>query len=218
MEWFELSNRSELFPKVLSTAFSTQSGVQSDTQVIGWFDTNDSITYSNLNFGSSGTTKSIRLSYSKANSKGKAEIRVGGPGGTKIATFIPQNTGGWDNYVEVDIPIGLVEVGTHDLTFVAKDANGVMNMKYFELSDKMVFNIATDYKVNDNKDSAQDVQCTYDVVKAAYTEQVYNVYYSNSGSSVDAKFFAQLGVSNEGDANDAVSDLCGSAQAAMDEM
>jgi len=125
--------------------------------MIGWFDTNDSITYSNLNFGSPGTTKSIRLSYSKATSKGKAEIRVGGPGGTKIATFIPQNTGGWDNYVEVDIPIGLVEVGTHDLTFVAKDANGVMNMKYFELSDKMVFNIATDYKVNDNKDSAQDV-------------------------------------------------------------
>jgi hypothetical protein len=218
MAWFELADRSELFPHIPSTAFSKQNGVRvSDSQVIGYFDNNDYITYSNINFGPSTTTKSMRLSYSKGNTRGgKVEIRLGGSEGTLIAIHSPQYTGGWDDFVVVDIPFEKVVDGIHDVTFVGKDANGVMNLEWFKLSEKLLFKITTDYRVDDQ--NGEDVQCTYSTVKDAYTEQVYNIYHSDSLSSVEEEFFAHFGVSDIIAAKDVVYTLCGAAQAAMEEI
>ncbi len=47
---------------------------------------------------------------------------------------------------------------------------------------------------------------------------MYGVYYEGSSAGVESTFFSELGVANESDARDAVYDLCGSAQAAMDQM
>ena len=102
------------------------------------------------------------------------------------------------------------------MVFVAKDSGGVMNWKSFELSDKLFFRLLTDYKIDDQ--NGKDIQCTYDAVRDAYTEQVFNRYYNDTSSSLETMFFDQLGASNEANAKQIVYDLCGSAQDAMDQM
>ncbi len=217
--WFEPAKRSEeLYPYVLATAFSDQKGLKSTYDQLTHFDQDDYVTYTSINFGSAAAaSRSIRMSYAKGNtSQGKIEIKLGGPAGQVIATYTPQNTGGWDTFITVDIPIDMVE-GVNDLTFVGKDHSGVWNFEWFQPTSQLLFKLETDYKVNDV--DGVDIQCTYTTVKNAYIEQVYNKYYSNSGTSEENKFFAHLGVSNESEANNYVkNNLCGTAQAAMEEM
>ena len=47
--------------------------------------------------------------------------------------------------------------GVHDLTFVGRDANGVFDMKSFELSETLFFQVTSDYKVDDNENQKKDV-------------------------------------------------------------
>ena len=154
---------------------------------------------------------------SKGNtSRGKLELRLDSPDGTLIGTFAPQNTGGWGDYTSVDIPLDLVD-GIHDLVFVGTSANGLMDWKSFELSEKLLFRLSTDYKVNDQ--NGKDVQCTYDTVKASYIDQVFNRYYNGtSSSSAEEMFYNQFGATSEATAMQIVYELCGSAQDAMDQM
>ena len=84
----------------------------------------------------------------------------------------------------------------------------MLNLKSFELMDQVVFSVSTDYKVDDQ--NGKDVQCTYIVLKDAFTEQVYNKM--STSKSADEEFFASLGTSNEGAARAAVYQLCGQAQ------
>ena len=91
-----------------------------------------------------------------------------------------------------------------------------MNLEWFELAEKLFFKIDADYKVNDV--NGRDVQCTYDVVKGAYIDQVFNKYYNFSSSSPEDRFYADLGVNDEASAQQAVYDLCNSAQDALHEM
>jgi len=180
------------------------------------FDNGDFVTYSNINFGPSGTTKSMNLEYSKhGNRNDKLEIRLDSPTGTVIGTFSPQDTGSWEDYENVDIPLDLVD-GVHDLVFVATGGHWIMTWKSFKLSEKIFFQISTDYKIDDQ--NGKDVQCTYNVVKDAYTEQVFNRYFVNTGSTAEAKFYAHIGANNEADAEQIVYDLCGSAQSAIDKI
>ena len=98
------------------------------------FDSDDFITYGSINFGQSGTTKSIRLYYAKGNREGaKLEARLGGREGEIIGEYIPLRTQGWNSYKTTYFNIKDVE-GIHDLTFVGKNGNGVMHLKWFELS------------------------------------------------------------------------------------
>merc|ERR1712183_254049 len=95
-------------------------------------DNGNFITYSSLNFGSYGATSSIKVTYSKGNHGGRMEIRLNGPDGDIIGEFSPSHTGGWHVFEDETIAIDHVE-GVHDLTLVAKDVNGVFDMKSFEL-------------------------------------------------------------------------------------
>ena len=108
--------------------------------------------------------------------------------------------------------------GVHDLTFVGKDSHDILDWKSFELSDKLFFSLAVEYKVDDDSNNAKDVQCTYEVVKKAYKEQVFDRYYYLGTSSADAQFYADFGVSNEAEARQAVYDMCGAAQASIEQM
>jgi hypothetical protein len=156
-------------------------------------DKEDHITYSGLNFGSYGDTSSIKITYSKHSNGGRIEIRLDGPDGDVIGEFYPSRTGGWDVFEEEMVAIDHVD-GVHDLTFVGKDANWIMEMKSFELSETFFFQVNTDYKV-DNEDEGskkKDVQCTYDVVLQAFTEQVFNKYYTNSGFTAEDKLYDEL--------------------------
>merc|ERR1712079_12669 len=87
---------------------------------------------SSLNFGSSGTTSSIRVTYSKHSNGGRIEMRLDGPDGDIIGEFSPSNTGSWDVYEDEMVAIDHID-GVHDLTFVGKDVNWIMKMKSFEL-------------------------------------------------------------------------------------
>jgi hypothetical protein len=140
LAWFELSDfsdREDVFSRIPASAFSNQSGTRFGGNTVGWFDAGDYLRYSNINFGPAGTTKNIKLRYAKANTGGKVQIRLGDPNtGTLIARFTPERTGGWGNWVEVDVPINddVSFSGIQDLTFVATNKSGVMNMEWFELA------------------------------------------------------------------------------------
>jgi len=113
--------------------------VQSGTKLvgngayIGYFDNNDYLTYNSLNFGPSGTTKSVQIRYSKGDNGGKLELRIGGPTGTLIGEYSPAKTGNWYAFTTVYIEIDDV-IGIQDLTLVGKGTSGVMNIDWFELS------------------------------------------------------------------------------------
>ena len=135
--WFELTDFSERSratnARILATEYSAQSGCRFETHGnLGYFDNNDYVTYTNVNFGSAGTTNNIKLRYAKSNNGGMMEIRSGGPTGTLLATFNPTNTRGWQIYVTADIPISAN--GIRDITFVGKNVVGVLNFKWFELT------------------------------------------------------------------------------------
>ena len=131
----EPSRASELFPKVQAINYDVQSGTQlvGGDAYIGHFDNNDYLTYNSLNFGPSGTTKSVELRYAKRNNGSKLELRIGGPTGTLIGEYSPAKTGGWNTFTTVYIEIDDV-IGIQDLTLVGKGGSGVMNIDWFELS------------------------------------------------------------------------------------
>ncbi len=92
------------------------------------------LTYNSLNFGPSGTTKSVKIRYAKDTIDGQLELRIGGPTGALIGEYSPSNTGDWFNFTTVYIEIDDV-IGFQNLTLVGKGGSGVMNIDWFKLSD-----------------------------------------------------------------------------------
>ena len=87
----------ELFAEVDGNEYAEQNGrvvVVGDGK-IGCFDNGDYVTYSTLKFGTSGTAKSIALSYFKGINGGNLQIGLGDENGEIIGTFDPSRTGGW---------------------------------------------------------------------------------------------------------------------------
>ena len=122
-----------LFPHRQAADYDEHQGTKTSGNTVEYFDNNDCLTYNSLNFGPSGTTKSIQNSYAKGNSGSWMELRIDGPDGCVIGEFVPSNTGGWSNYVTTYINIDDVD-GIHGLTLVGKGTSGVMNIQYFNLS------------------------------------------------------------------------------------
>jgi len=134
LESFQLDARNELHPLVTATAYSSHAGMMvSNLEYISHMDDGDFITYDSLNFGAIGDTNSIKVSYAKGNDNGSVELRLDGPEGDLIGSFLPQRTAGWADFVTVDVPVDPV-VGTHDLTIVTKEIRGVINLESLELS------------------------------------------------------------------------------------
>jgi len=140
-----------------------------------------------------------------------------GPDGDIIGEFSPSRTGSWDVFEDKWVAIDQID-GVHDLTFVGKDANWIWKMKSFDLSEDLFFEVSTDYKVDDQESGKRDVQCTYDVVLHAFTTQVYDRYYFDSGSTAEDKFYDELGVNSPEAAAVAVNNLCVSAQEAIEQV
>jgi len=121
----------EIFTEIQADHYFDQKGICGD-DVVACFGTDDYVSYSSINFGPSGTTKTVKVLFAKGNGGGRVELRLGGNTGTVLGEFKPWNTGGWDNYVEGVFTITDVE-GVHDVTFVAKDSGGALNLKTFQL-------------------------------------------------------------------------------------
>ena len=78
------------------------------------------------------------------------------------------------------------------------------------------FQIEANYNVDD--DNGNDVQCSYEVAKAAFEEEVFNqtiLKDDECTNTVEEEFFAQLGVTTLKEAEAAVYAICGSAQEKM---
>ena len=75
------------------------------------------------------------------------------------------------------------------------------------------FHINTNYNVDDN--NGNDVQCTYEVVKDAFEEEVFSqplLLKDDCTNTVEEEFFAHLGVETLQEAEAAIYAVCGSAQ------
>merc|ERR1719384_582478 len=122
-----------IYPRRNAVEYENASGIWvKNGNLIASFDNNDFVTYKNLNFGPSGTTKSVRMSYSKGNQGGKIELRLGDLTGPIIGEFSTSFTGGWNSFKTVDIIIDDVE-GINDLTIVGRDSWGVLDIEWFQL-------------------------------------------------------------------------------------
>jgi hypothetical protein len=82
-------------------------------------------------------------------------------------------------------------------------------------SEDVSFEITTDYAVNES-----DIQCTFEVVKAAFIDQVYARYTSYGGSvkTSDTLFWELFNVKDDESAKTAVASLCKEAQANLEEI
>lgn len=123
--------------RIGATEWTDQFGTRNENNslgtTVGFFDSEDYLTYSDINFGSLGFYQSMCFSYAKGNHNGKMEIRIGDTEGTLIGELFPWNTGGWGNFITTCVNIEDVE-GAHNLTFVGKDSSGVLNLEWFELT------------------------------------------------------------------------------------
>lgn len=110
-------------------------GFSEGSTTISGFDSGDYLTYGSVTFGSSGTTTGIRINYSKGTHGGSVELRLGkGTTGTLIGEFYPATTRSWGKYLTAYFDIGDLS-GTHDITFVGKGINGILNLAWFELAN-----------------------------------------------------------------------------------
>jgi hypothetical protein len=106
---FELSpltERADPLPTIAASEFGDSKNMRlnlADMSMITHFGYNgDYVTYDKINFGAEGTTKGMKLTYSKHNNGGKLVVRVGGPDGTVLAAFNPAHTSGWSSANSVD--------------------------------------------------------------------------------------------------------------------
>jgi len=141
MAWFELSNMNDHYSAeklFIGTDFFVQFGTSTTTtnaNARASFDNGDYLVYASANFGTAGSTKGIRINYSKGGNGGMVEVRLGlGTTGRIIGEFRPAKTGSWSNYMTAYFDIEEDVEGIHDITFVSKSSS-VLNLAWFELSD-----------------------------------------------------------------------------------
>lgn len=133
--------------RIGATEWTDQSGTRNENNwgsTVGFFDTGDFLTYSNINFETLGYYQSMCFSYAKGNNSGKMEIRLGDSNGTLIGEIFPWYTGGWGNFITTCVDIEKVE-GVHNLTFVGKDSSGILNLEWFELTTEGEGDLQWDY-------------------------------------------------------------------------
>ena len=146
----------ELFPSRLGTEYDDNYGVvqmPGGTPYVNFYE-DDYVTYNGLNFGTSGTTKSIIITYINGcfnctendDSGYFMELWVDGPGGpVEIGEFVPTDRDGL--YVPATTNINIDDVdGIHDLTFAGRGGNVGMSIYEFRLSP--YYSSENDYQIS----------------------------------------------------------------------
>ncbi|HET9959301.1 MAG TPA: carbohydrate-binding protein, partial [Polyangiaceae bacterium] len=133
---FELSSLPVL-PK--GTVGSTVSAVPPDLQQgttieapghVANFDANDYFCYDDIDLTG---VNSISVNVASSNGGGAVSVRVGSPTGTQIGSFTMPNTGGWTNWVDMNVGISS-SPGMKTLCFFGVSGNGIGNLRTFTLS------------------------------------------------------------------------------------
>ena len=208
----------ELYAEVEADEYSVQKGtyMTGGGKHVGYFGTDDFVTYESLNFGPSGTTKSMTFEYASYG-HGSMEVRIGDENGILIGEFKPTRTGSWETYVTEYMNIKDV-TGVHNVTFVGKGSSGILNLRSFALTENIHLSLSTDYRVDDN-DKGRDRQCTYKGLLDAYRDQVFSLLNDDelSTTSVEDEFFAYLSVDSAPGAEVAVNEICKTTQEKVDQ-
>lgn len=125
-------------PPVQAEAYAEMSGIllENGDTTVGWYDDGDWLLYERVNFGEGAA--SVIIHTAKANTGGTVEFRLDSIDGPLIATFVPENTGGWTLFSEQELNMVTVS-GVHDLYLVARGAVGVCNIDWFRFSADPVY-------------------------------------------------------------------------------
>ena len=92
----------------------------------------DWVAYNNVDFGSGTGTSSMNLRIASQESNGSIELRLGSPTGTLIGTANVAGTGGWQNWITLNVPLtGAAGVQNLYLVFKKPDTNPVANVDQF---------------------------------------------------------------------------------------
>jgi len=138
LQSFEIS-ASPLVPKYtvgglnVIPAVTPDRSVGTTTDANGWianFDVNDYVCYDEVELAG---VKSIVANVASATAGGVFSARLGSQTGTRIATFVVPNTGGWTTFTNVTANIS-PSSGFTTLCFVGESGTGIGNLKNFTLS------------------------------------------------------------------------------------
>lgn len=134
MAWLELNGTNNALTQFQAENYDSMSGIGLETTAdtgggknVGFVKnlTGDSyVAFNNVDFGAGVTGLSARVAAAIAN--GTIEFRLGSPGGTLIATVPVGNTGGWQSWQTVNVPVSGV-TGVQKVFAVFKNAEANLN-------------------------------------------------------------------------------------------
>ncbi|GAA0970682.1 carbohydrate-binding protein [Actinocorallia libanotica] len=125
---------------VQAEGYSDQDGIKVDTaediggtEYVGWIADGDRVSYDEVDFGPAGPKKLIARIASDGGG-GRIEVRVDSPDGTPAATAAVPDTGGWQDWEDVIVPLPEA-AGRHTvhLKFVSPGKKEFLNINWFIL-------------------------------------------------------------------------------------
>ena len=119
------------FERIEAESFDDQVGVRTENasdagggQNIGYLANDDWARYGRVDFGEGADEVTARLA-SAVDSEGQLEVRLDAVDGPLIASVPMENTGGWQSWESVDVPLTETVTGVHDLYLrVANEPSG----------------------------------------------------------------------------------------------
>ncbi|MFO1514087.1 MAG: glycoside hydrolase family 66 protein [Verrucomicrobiota bacterium] len=134
MAWLELAGTNSALAQFEAENYDSMSGIGLETttdsgggQNVGFvknLNGDSYVAFNNVDFGAGVTGVSARVAAATAN--GTIEFRLGSPGGSLIATVPVGNTGGWQSWRTVSVPVSGA-TGVQNVFAVFKNAEANLN-------------------------------------------------------------------------------------------
>ncbi|NJM94348.1 MAG: carbohydrate-binding protein, partial [Cytophagales bacterium] len=120
----------DAFSTIQVESFDSQSGIQTNSVGIGYFDAGDWIRYNNVDFGSGAASVEVNIAVDNNYAGDQIEFRLGSTTGTLVGTLTVAGTGGWNAY-QVQTATITGASGTHNLYLVGAGGEGIGNVDWF---------------------------------------------------------------------------------------
>ncbi|MBN2166596.1 MAG: carbohydrate-binding protein [Marinilabiliaceae bacterium] len=127
----------DAFSKIEAENFNNQSGVKTETcgegtLDVGYIQNGDWISFSNVDFGNSAASFSVRAA---STSTGTIKVMMDGLSGTQIGTCTITSTGAWQTYADFTCNVTNLS-GVHSLYLVFEGGSGYLfNINYFSFTE-----------------------------------------------------------------------------------
>jgi beta-glucosidase len=130
----------DAYSRIESESFTSQSGVQTETTTdtgggldVGFIAPGDSITYTNIDFGSTAARQVITRRASGASVTGTVQYRLDSATGPVIASVAISNTGGWQTWGSVTTTLSSSVTGVHSVVITFTGSGGeFVNLNWFQ--------------------------------------------------------------------------------------